>query len=119
MGTSYVGTFMNGSNIDYSAFFLISVLNHVFQLGSTADPCCLLVAPMFWGLVAIGRAVSIFVGILLLGRSSKLNRGQMFIKSVFTHLDLIGVGQLWLGGPIHSSDHHFDHTHVQVQHLIQ
>jgi hypothetical protein len=74
------------------------LLNHVFKLGSTSDPRCLLVAPMFWGSIAIGLGAILFAGILLLGRFSKMSRSQTFIKRVFTHLDLIGEGQLWLGG---------------------
>ena len=74
------------------------LLNHVFQLGSTSDPRCLLVAPMFWGSIAIGLGAILFAGILFLGCFSKMMHSQLAIKAVFTHLDLIGEGQLWLGG---------------------
>ena len=74
------------------------LLNHVFKLGSASDHRCLLVAPMFWGSVAIGLAVILFVGILLLGRFSKMTGSHVIIKTVFTHLDLIGEGELWFGG---------------------
>ena len=74
------------------------LLNHVFKLGSTSDPRCLIVAPMFWGFVAIGLGAILFAGILLLGCFSKMTRSQTVIKTVFIHLDLIGEGQLWLGG---------------------
>ena len=74
------------------------LLNHVFKLGSTADRRCLVVAPMFWGSVALGLGVILFLGILLLGCFSKMIRSQTIIKGVFTHLDLIGEGELWLGG---------------------
>ena len=74
------------------------LLNHVFRLGSTADPRCLVVAPMFWGSMAIGLGLILFAAILILGCFSKMMRSQVVIKTVFTHLDLIGEGQLWLGG---------------------
>ena len=74
------------------------LLNHVFKLGSTSNPRCILVAPIFWGLIAIGLAVILFAITLLLGCSAKLNRSHGIIKALFTHLDLIGDGQLWFGG---------------------
>ena len=74
------------------------LLNHVFKLESTSDPRCLVVAPMFWGSIAIGLGVILFLGILLLGHFSKLTRSQVIIKTAFIHLVLIGEGQLWLGG---------------------
>ena len=76
------------------------LLNHVFKLGSTSNPRCLIVSPMFWGLVAIGLGVILFAGILLLGHFSKMTGSHAIIKTVFTHLDLIGEGQLWFGGLI-------------------
>ena len=53
---------------------------------------------MFWGYVAIGLGAILFGVILILGCFSKMMRTQVFIKTVFTHLDLIGEGQIWLGG---------------------
>ena len=95
------------------------LLNHVFKLGPTSHPRCLLVAPMFWGSIAIGLGAILFAGILLLARFSKMTGSHVIIKTVFTHLDLIGEGQLWFGGPRHSGDRRSRHSHVQVQRLIQ
>ena len=74
------------------------LLNHVFKVVSISDSRCRTVAPMFWGLVAIVVGAILFLGILLLGRFSKMARSQLLIKGFFTHLDLIGEGELWFGG---------------------
>ena len=74
------------------------LLNHVFKLVSTSDSPCLIVAPLFWGLVAIGIGALLSISITLLNHFSSMIRCQTLIKRFFTHLDLIGEGQLWLGG---------------------
>ena len=74
------------------------LLNHVFKVDSISNAHCLTVAPLFWGSIAIGLGVIFFVVIFLLGRSSKTMRSQRLIKHFFTHLDLIGEGELWFGG---------------------
>ena len=74
------------------------LLNHIFKLDSISNYHCLTVAPLFWGSIAIGLGVTFFFVIILLGRSSKTMRSQRLIKHFFTHLDLIGEGELWLGG---------------------
>ena len=74
------------------------LLNHVFKLDSISNPHCLTVAPLFWGSIAIGLGVIFFFVIILLGRSSRTMRSQRLIKHFFIHLDLIGEGELWLGG---------------------
>lgn len=74
------------------------LLNHVFRIASMSDSRCLSVAPIFWGSIAIAVGVLLFLVIVLLGCWSKMVRSQTLIKRFFTHLDLIGEGELWLGG---------------------
>ncbi|CAF1120920.1 unnamed protein product [Adineta ricciae] len=75
------------------------LLQQMFTLGSTWE--CLHISPVFWCLVLLG-----IIGVLLILMASlnlcvsrpKRDRYRTTIKNVFQRTDLVGEGELWLGG---------------------
>ena len=74
------------------------LLNHVFKLVPGSDFRELAAVPIFWGILAIGLGLVLFTCIVLLGRFPNTAPRQTLIKRFFTHLDLVGEGELWVGG---------------------
>ncbi|CAF1380842.1 unnamed protein product [Rotaria sordida] len=75
------------------------LLNNMFSLGSTGH--CLVVSPVFWTLILL----AIFLILLLVMASlywwfppEKRDRLLTIIKNIFQRTDLVGEGELWIGG---------------------
>ncbi|CAF1480048.1 unnamed protein product, partial [Rotaria sp. Silwood1] len=73
------------------------LLQNVFKFG-TLSSHCLFISPLFWATLAIGFSfiVVIIMGILAFYPKRKPHR--TFVQKIFTRIDLIGHGELWLGG---------------------
>ncbi|CAF3950864.1 unnamed protein product [Rotaria sp. Silwood2] len=73
------------------------LLQNVFKFG-TLSSHCLIISPLFWATLAIGFSfiVVIIMGILAFYPKQKPHR--TFVQKIFTRIDLIGHGELWLGG---------------------
>ncbi len=74
------------------------LLNHVFKLKLPSNVRCLLVAPMFWGLLAIGLGLVLLLVMIILSFIPKMKNHRTILKRIFVRLDIIGEGQLWFGG---------------------
>ncbi|UJR32396.1 hypothetical protein I4U23_019858 [Adineta vaga] len=74
------------------------LIQNMFHIGSGH---CLLVSPLFWSLIVASFAILIIIlmGILKISinhpRSRKIRH---HLKYIFRHTDLIGEGELWVGG---------------------
>ncbi|CAF4264928.1 unnamed protein product, partial [Rotaria magnacalcarata] len=73
------------------------LLQNVFKFG-TLSSSCLIISPLLWTTLAIGFSfiVIIIMGILTLYPRRKPHR--TFVQKIFMRIDLIGDGELWLGG---------------------
>ncbi|CAF4949856.1 unnamed protein product [Rotaria sp. Silwood1] len=75
------------------------LLNNMFSLGSTGH--CLVVSPIFWTLILLTIFFILFLGIALLYWSfppEKRDQLLTIIKNIFQRTDLVGEGELWIGG---------------------
>jgi len=72
------------------------LVNRVFSFGST--PKCLMMSPLFWATIVFGITVSIIVFMGILRFCPKRNPIRKKMKDIFSRLDLIGEGELWIGG---------------------
>ena len=87
---------MYPENPDSDAYDDILVQN-MFRL-PTSSSQCLLVAPLLWTLITVGL---VFLVIALAGVFRvlpKFMRHYLFITRIFKRTDLIGEGELWVGG---------------------
>ncbi|CAF1432242.1 unnamed protein product [Adineta ricciae] len=74
------------------------LLNHVFKLKLPSNMRCLLLAPLFWGLLAIGIGLMLLLLMIILSFIPKMQNHRTILKRIFVRLDIIGEGQLWFGG---------------------
>ncbi|CAF4587508.1 unnamed protein product, partial [Didymodactylos carnosus] len=72
------------------------LIQNMFSIGSTSH--CIVVSPLFWTSIIIVPSILILI---IMGAltffPTKQNR-RMLIKKVFKQLDLVGEGELWIGG---------------------
>ena len=73
------------------------LLENMFKL-STSSLYCLFISPLFWVLITLAIVFAIFLVMNILKCCSKREKPRTILKKTFQHLDLIGEGQLWLGG---------------------
>jgi hypothetical protein len=73
------------------------LLQNVFKF-MTKSPRCLVISPLFWASVSLSLGLTIFTMTSILICFPKLKPQRTLLKKVFIHLDLIGEGELWLGG---------------------
>lgn len=81
-----------------SVIFDEILIQNMFSIGSGR---CVLISPFFWTLIVAGIAVLMIVVMGILKHSTKNPRGRKvraMLKCVFRHTDLIGEGELWVGG---------------------
>ena len=69
------------------------LLTNMFSIGH-----CVVNSPLFWTLIAILiiGVFLLFIGILKFFPSS--DKYRLLIKKIFRQIDLIGEGELWIGG---------------------
>lgn len=73
------------------------LLRNIFQL-NISSLHCLVISPLFWLFLVLTCGLIIFILMNILKYCSKRNKSRMILKKAFQKLDLIGEGQLWLGG---------------------
>ena len=72
------------------------LIQTMFALGST--PRCILVSPLFWTIVVIGMALLILSAMGILKFIPQIRKHRTVIVRIFRQTDLIGEGELWVGG---------------------
>jgi hypothetical protein len=72
------------------------LLSTMFSFGSTTH--CLLITPLFWVSIVLGFAFIIIITMAILIFCPKHQKHRQMIKHVFSRLDLVGEGELWIGG---------------------
>jgi len=72
------------------------LVHRVFSFGSTSK--CLLMSPLFWASIVFGITVLVIVLMGILRLCPKRNLIRQKMKAIFSRLDLIGEGELWIGG---------------------
>ena len=81
-----------------SVIFDEILIQNMFSIGPGR---CLLVSPLFWTLIAAAIAVTIIAIMGILKYCTKNPQGKRvrkILKCFFQHTDLIGEGELWVGG---------------------
>ncbi|CAF1118135.1 unnamed protein product [Adineta ricciae] len=81
-----------------SVIFDEILIQNMFSIGSGR---CLQISPLFWTLVVAGLAVLVILIMGILKFFTKDPRGERvrsLLKCIFRHTDLIGEGELWVGG---------------------
>ena len=69
---------------------------HRFSIGST--PHCILVSPLFWTSVIIGLALLVLLVVGVFHFVPRCYHRTVFLKHIFRRVDLVGEGELWIGG---------------------
>jgi len=81
-----------------SAIFDEILIENMFSIGSGR---CLFISPLFWTLIVSGLALTVLIIMGILKYFTKNPRGRRvrtLLKCIFRHTDLIGEGELWVGG---------------------
>jgi hypothetical protein len=81
-----------------SVIFEEILIQNMFAIGTGR---CIWISPLFWTLIVAGIAVIIVIIMAALKYLTKDPRGlkiRSIFKCVFRHTDLIGEGELWVGG---------------------
>lgn len=73
------------------------LLQNMFKL-NISSLHCLAISPLFWVFLTLTCGLIIFIIMNILKYCSKRKKSRMILKKAFQQLDLIGEGQLWLGG---------------------
>ena len=76
------------------------IITNTFQI-RPSDGRCLLVSPLFWTLVVLGHVVIVVLVLMtVLYWTSRTRDHFHSLTKIFQHTDLIGAGELWVGGLI-------------------
>ena len=67
-----------------------------FSIGTTTH--CILVSPLFWTSVIIGLALLILFIVGVFHLIPGCVQRTMFVKHIFRRVDLVGEGEMWIGG---------------------
>ncbi|UJR37598.1 hypothetical protein I4U23_030295 [Adineta vaga] len=81
-----------------SVIFDDILIRNMFSIGPGR---CLPISPLFWTLIVAGLAVTVITIMGILKFFIKNPRGgqiRSLLKCIFRHTDLIGEGELWVGG---------------------
>ena len=81
-----------------SVIFDEILIQNMFSIGTGR---CLIISPLFWTLIAGGFSLIIITIMGVLKYCIKTPRGRKIrsaLKCIFRHADLIGEGELWVGG---------------------
>jgi hypothetical protein len=81
-----------------STIFDDILIQAMFTIGST--PYCILVSPLFWTAIVIGMALLMLSAVGIMKFVSWGRKHRAFIVCIFRQTDLIGEGELWVGGLI-------------------
>ena len=81
---------------DNTIFDDILILN-MFSLNAS-EQRCLFLSPLFWALATFAVALFIVIPMGLLKFSFKCRSIRLILKRIFRLTDLIGEGELWIGG---------------------
>lgn len=73
------------------------IITNAFQL-STNYHNCLIVSPIFWTLLVLGLTCLILIVMFCLYSKPKKRHHFKRLTRAFRHTDLIGEGELWIGG---------------------
>ncbi|CAF1355493.1 unnamed protein product [Didymodactylos carnosus] len=85
-------------NSPESTIFDDILIQNMFTIGSTSH--CIVVSPLFWTSVIILFAILVLVVMAILKLFPDKKNHRIFIKKIFKQLDLVGEGELWIGGVI-------------------
>ncbi len=77
--------------------FVDVLLENIFSF-TTSSPHCLVISPLFWASLAVGLGFIIFIVMCILICFPQWKSRRICLKKLFTHIDLIGEGELWFGG---------------------
>ena len=94
--TSYDQAFPYPNSPDLVSFDDI-LLQNTFSFVTTS-PSCLVTSPLFWAFFAVGLGFIIFIIMCILMCFPQWKPQRIFLKKLFTHLDLLGEGEIWFGG---------------------
>ena len=74
------------------------LLKNVFQL--TGQSRCLVISPLLWTIVVLGLCVLIMLTMMIvkLCGCKKYGDCRRRVKTIFKHTDIIGEGEMWVGG---------------------
>ncbi|UJR34417.1 hypothetical protein I4U23_021824 [Adineta vaga] len=82
-----------------SASFDDVLLNNVFKwIDMSSGILCMLVSPTFWALIALALGTVLFAIMIILSFFPSMKHRRKFLQRIFVRLDLVGEGELWLGG---------------------
>jgi hypothetical protein len=73
------------------------ILTNSFQL-SSSNGHCLIVSPLFWTLLVLGLVLIILIVMSVLYWQPENRHYFQWLTRLFRYTDLIGDGQLWIGG---------------------
>ena len=73
------------------------IITNTFQLRSS-DRRCLVVSPTFWTLLVLGLVFVVLVIMTILYWIPRTRNHFRYLTKVFRHADLIGEGEMWVGG---------------------
>jgi hypothetical protein len=73
------------------------LLQNIFSF-TTISPYCLAISPLFWASLTIGLGFIIYIVMCVLTCFPQYKPHRRFLKKLFKHMDLVGEGELWLGG---------------------
>lgn len=74
------------------------LLTNMFSIESSAH--CIAISPLFWALIVVMIVSLILLIVGILKFFPKSHRHRNLIKKIFRQTDLIGEGELWIGGLI-------------------
>ena len=72
------------------------LIKTMFTIGST--PNCILVSPLFWTTIVVGVALLILSAMGISKFIPRIGKHRTAIVRIFRQTDLIGEGELWVGG---------------------
>jgi hypothetical protein len=81
-----------------STIFDDILIQTMFTMGSTSY--CILVSPLFWTIVVTSVAIFILIVMGILKFIPRIMKHRAFILRIFRQTDLIGKGELWIGGVV-------------------
>ncbi|CAF1142632.1 unnamed protein product [Didymodactylos carnosus] len=74
------------------------LIQNMFSIGSTNH--CIVVSPLFWTSIIIVLSILILIIMGTLTFFPTKHKHRILIKTIFKQLDLVGEGELWIGGLI-------------------
>jgi hypothetical protein len=79
--------------VEFDDVLLLNVFSFI-----TSPSRCLVSSPLFWAFLTVILGLIMFIIMYILVLFPRWKRHRTRLKKVFTHIDLIGEGEMWFGG---------------------